>query len=144
VIGVAKTAFQAATHAMPVLRGTSARPLFVTAAGMSRDEAANLVRHMSGRHRLPDAMRRAAPRRHTRTHGPARRQTRRKATPLTKRGSRHESALVRMAAPVMLWAGSECRCDPRTSHPPDPGGTGRRPEAAVLLARRRHRARTGR
>jgi deoxyribonuclease V len=56
VIGVAKTAFQAATHAMPVLRGTSARPLFVTAAGMSRDEA---VRHMSGRHRLPDAMRRA-------------------------------------------------------------------------------------
>ena len=59
MIGVAKTAFQAATHAMPVLRGTSARPLFVTAAGMSRDEAANLVRHMSGRHRLPDAMRRA-------------------------------------------------------------------------------------
>lgn len=57
MIGVAKTAFQAATHTVPVLRGTSARPSFVTAAGMSRDEAANLVRHMSGRRRLPDAMR---------------------------------------------------------------------------------------
>ena len=59
VIGVAKTAFHTATHAVPVLRGTSARPLFVTAAGMPREEAADLVRHMAGRHRLPDAIRRA-------------------------------------------------------------------------------------
>jgi deoxyribonuclease V len=59
VIGVAKTAFHAATHAVPVLRGTSASPLFVTAAGMPRDEAADLVRHMAGQHRLPDAIRRA-------------------------------------------------------------------------------------
>jgi len=59
VIGVAKTAFHTATHAVPVLRGTSARPLFVTAAGMPRDEAAGLVRHMAGQHRLPDALRRA-------------------------------------------------------------------------------------
>jgi len=59
VIGVAKTAFHTATHAVPVLRGTSARPLFVTAAGMPRDEAAELVRHMAGQHRLPDAIRRA-------------------------------------------------------------------------------------
>jgi deoxyribonuclease V len=59
VIGVAKTAFHTATHAVPVLRGTSASPLFVTAAGMSRDEAADLVRHMAGQHRLPDAIRRA-------------------------------------------------------------------------------------
>jgi deoxyribonuclease V len=59
VIGVAKTAFRTATHAVPVLRGTSARPLFVTAAGMPRDEAAELVRHMAGQHRLPDAIRRA-------------------------------------------------------------------------------------
>jgi len=35
------------------------------------------------------------------------------------------------------------RMDPRTSYPPDPGGTGRRPEAAVLLAGCRHRKRTG-
>jgi hypothetical protein len=42
-----------------VLRGISARPLFVTAAGMPRTEAADLVRHMAGRFRLPDALRRA-------------------------------------------------------------------------------------
>jgi deoxyribonuclease V len=59
VIGVAKSAFRTATHAIPVLRGTSARPLYVTAAGMPRTDAADLVRHMAGRHRLPDALRRA-------------------------------------------------------------------------------------
>ena len=59
VIGVAKSAFRTATHAVPVLRGTSVRPLFVTAAGMPRDEAVDLVRHMAGQHRLPDAIRRA-------------------------------------------------------------------------------------
>ena len=58
VIGVAKTAFRTATHAIPVLRGTSARPLYVTAAGMSRPGAAELVRQMAGRHRMPDALRR--------------------------------------------------------------------------------------
>jgi deoxyribonuclease V len=59
VIGVAKTAFRTATHAIPVLRGTSARPLYVTAAGMNRHDAAGLVQHMAGRYRLPDALRRA-------------------------------------------------------------------------------------
>ena len=59
VIGVAKSAFRTATHAVPVLRGTSARPLFVTAAGMPRADAAELVRHMAGRFRVPDALRRA-------------------------------------------------------------------------------------
>ena len=60
VIGVAKTAFRRATHAVPVVRGeSSARPLYVTAAGMSRHRAADLVRHMAGRSRLPDALRRA-------------------------------------------------------------------------------------
>jgi deoxyribonuclease V len=60
VIGVAKTAFRTATHAVPVMRGErSARPLYVTAAGMPRQEAAELVRRMAGRHRLPDALRRA-------------------------------------------------------------------------------------
>src|SRR6185437_8578832 len=58
VIGVAKTAFRTATHAIPVLRGTSARPLYVTAAGISRLGAAELVRQMAGRHRMPDALRR--------------------------------------------------------------------------------------
>ncbi len=59
VIGVAKSAFRTATHAVPVLRGTATRPLFVTAAGMPRTEAAELVRRMAGRFRLPDALRRA-------------------------------------------------------------------------------------
>jgi deoxyribonuclease V len=59
VIGVAKSAFRAATHAIPVLRGTSARPLYVTAAGMLRTDAADIVRRMAGRHRMPDALRRA-------------------------------------------------------------------------------------
>jgi deoxyribonuclease V len=59
VVGVAKTAFRAASHAVPVLRGTSGRPLYVTAAGMPRQDAADLVRNMAGRYRLPDALRRA-------------------------------------------------------------------------------------
>jgi deoxyribonuclease V len=59
VIGVAKSAFATATHAIPVLRGAAARPLFVTAAGMPRADAAELVRGMAGRFRVPDALRRA-------------------------------------------------------------------------------------
>ncbi len=59
VIGVAKTPFRTATHAIPVTRGGSARPLFVTAAGLPLLEAASLVRAMAGRYRLPDALRRA-------------------------------------------------------------------------------------
>ncbi len=59
VIGVAKTAFRTASHAVPVLRGRSARPLFVTAAGLPAAAAADLVRRMAGRYRLPDALRRA-------------------------------------------------------------------------------------
>jgi deoxyribonuclease V len=58
VIGVAKSAFLTATHAIPVLRGTSARPLFVTSAGLPRAEAARMVREMAGQFRLPDVLRR--------------------------------------------------------------------------------------
>jgi deoxyribonuclease V len=59
VIGVAKSRFRTATHAVPVVRGSSGRPLFVTAAGMPRADAADLVRRMVGRYRLPDALHRA-------------------------------------------------------------------------------------
>jgi deoxyribonuclease V len=59
VIGVAKTPFRTATHAVAVLRGTSAQPLYITAAGMPRTDAASLVRQMAGRYRVPDALRRA-------------------------------------------------------------------------------------
>ena len=59
VIGVAKSRFRTATHALAVVRGSSERPLFVTAAGMPAADAADLIRHMAGRYRLPDALRRA-------------------------------------------------------------------------------------
>jgi deoxyribonuclease V len=59
VIGVAKSRFSTASHAVPVLRGASARPLFVTVAGMSRADAAELVQRMAGPFRVPDALRRA-------------------------------------------------------------------------------------
>ena len=48
VIGVAKSRFRTATHAVPVVRGSSVRPLFVTAAGMPAADAADLVRRMTG------------------------------------------------------------------------------------------------
>jgi deoxyribonuclease V len=59
VIGVAKTSFRTATHAILVTRAGSARPLFVTAAGLPLGEAAALVGQMAGRYRIPDALRRA-------------------------------------------------------------------------------------
>ena len=59
VIGVAKSRFLTATHAVPVVRGSSVRPLFVTSSGMPTADAADLVRRMADRYRLPDALRRA-------------------------------------------------------------------------------------
>ena len=58
VIGVAKSRFRTATHAVAVVRGSSARPLCVTAAGMPAIDAADLIRDMAGRYRLPDTLRR--------------------------------------------------------------------------------------
>ncbi|MGH3261763.1 MAG: endonuclease V [Trebonia sp.] len=56
VIGVAKTRFRTATHAAEVFRGQSARPLYVTAAGMAIADAAGVVSQMAGQFRLPDAL----------------------------------------------------------------------------------------
>ncbi|GAA1853115.1 endonuclease V [Myceligenerans crystallogenes] len=59
VVGVAKTRFAAATHAIEVTRGASSRrPLYVTALGLPPDEAAQMVRDMAGEARFPDALRR--------------------------------------------------------------------------------------
>ncbi len=58
VIGVAKNPFRTATHAVPVCRGRSTRPLYVTAAGMPVERAAALVAGMAGAYRIPDALRR--------------------------------------------------------------------------------------
>jgi deoxyribonuclease V len=57
VVGVAKTFFTTATHAIPVIRGQATHPLYVTAAGLPAAEAAELIRQMSGMFRLPDALR---------------------------------------------------------------------------------------
>jgi deoxyribonuclease V len=53
VVGVAKNAFRGSDFAVEVLRGTSARPLYVTALGMDAGDAAAEVRAMHGEHRMP-------------------------------------------------------------------------------------------
>ena len=53
VIGVAKTRYRDDTWSIPVLRGASKRPLFVTSAGIEAKNAAECVRHMHGHHRIP-------------------------------------------------------------------------------------------
>jgi deoxyribonuclease V len=63
VVGVAKTPWATAAsvderasnerRAVPVTRGTSAKPLFVTAAGIDVGLAAKLVAQMHGEHRIP-------------------------------------------------------------------------------------------
>jgi deoxyribonuclease V len=58
VIGVAKTSFHTATHAVAVLRGAATKPLYVTAAGLPVSAAAAFVTGMSGAFRMPDALRR--------------------------------------------------------------------------------------
>jgi deoxyribonuclease V len=54
VVGVAKTCFQSARLAVPVLRGeASSKPLFVTVAGLDPGAAAAQVQAMHGPHRIP-------------------------------------------------------------------------------------------
>ncbi len=60
IIGVGKTAYRGAeTWCERVVRGAGARPLFVTAAGMTSKEAAVIVLAMHGDHRIPTLIRRA-------------------------------------------------------------------------------------
>lgn len=61
VVGVAKRPFGDAPQpvaVVPVLRGASRRPLYVTAVGMAADEAACRVRAMAGKYRIPALLRR--------------------------------------------------------------------------------------
>lgn len=58
IIGVAKTAFHAAP-AIPIKRGESNSPLFVTAIGADAQEAAQRIQGMAGPYRIPDLLRRA-------------------------------------------------------------------------------------
>lgn len=58
VVGVAKSEFVGATDAVPVYRGDSHSPLYVTAAGVSAEEAAGWVARMHGPHRIPGLLKR--------------------------------------------------------------------------------------
>jgi deoxyribonuclease V len=53
VIGVAKTSFAGMSEDCGVLRGTSTRPLYVTAVGIPLEEAKTHVKAMHGKHRIP-------------------------------------------------------------------------------------------
>lgn len=60
VVGIAKTAFKKVESwpgVVEVLRGTSRNPLFVTAVGIEPELAAQCVRRMAGRHRIPEILR---------------------------------------------------------------------------------------
>lgn len=58
VIGVAKRRFEGASTAVPILRGTSRQPLFVTTTGTDVIAVAAAVRGMHGPHRLPTMLKR--------------------------------------------------------------------------------------
>jgi deoxyribonuclease V len=53
VIGVAKSRFRDTPAEAEVLRGSSAKPLYVTSIGIPPDTARRLVRDMHGAHRIP-------------------------------------------------------------------------------------------
>ena len=53
VIGVAKTTFVQSNCCVEVFRGTSQRPLMVTAVGMEVDDAALHIQNMHGENRIP-------------------------------------------------------------------------------------------
>ena len=59
VIGVAKSRFRKSSIAVEVMRGSSLRPLFVTAVGMDQSEAAERIRDMHGNFRMPTLLKRA-------------------------------------------------------------------------------------
>jgi deoxyribonuclease V len=57
VIGVAKTMLRGDDWSAQVMRGASARPLYVTAAGVDLADAAAAVKRMHGRYRVPTLLR---------------------------------------------------------------------------------------
>jgi len=59
VIGIAKNRFRNEAFSCQVFRGRSRRPLYVTAAGVSQEEAAGQIRVMHGPHRIPTAIKKA-------------------------------------------------------------------------------------
>lgn len=58
IVGVAKNAFRPDDGSIPVLRGESKRPLYLSAVGVDAQRAAEALRNMHGRFRLPTALKR--------------------------------------------------------------------------------------
>ena len=58
VIGVAKSRYRPVASAREVFRGSSAKPLYVTAAGIDVTQAARHVLEMHGKHRIPTLLKR--------------------------------------------------------------------------------------
>jgi deoxyribonuclease V len=58
VVGVAKTPYGPEVPAARVLRGGSAKPIFVSAVGLGLDDAADGVGRMHGSHRIPALLKR--------------------------------------------------------------------------------------
>lgn len=59
VIGVAKTRFGDVQFALPLFRGQSRKPLYVTGVGIEPHQAAECVARMHGPNRIPTILRRA-------------------------------------------------------------------------------------
>ena len=59
VIGVAKNPLKAADRFVPILRGGSTKPLFVSAVNVPVERAAELIRSMDGEFRIPTLIRTA-------------------------------------------------------------------------------------
>ena len=59
VIGVAKSSFKGSESALKVFRGPSKRPLFVTAAGIDMEIAADHILGMHGKYRIPTLLKEA-------------------------------------------------------------------------------------
>jgi len=57
VVGIAKNPFRLADRFLPVLRGRSHKPLFISAADMPVEKAAERVRSMHGEFRIPTLLR---------------------------------------------------------------------------------------
>lgn len=57
VVGVAKNPLKIADRYVPIHRGRSKRPLFISATGLCADQAAQCVLEMHGPHRIPTLIR---------------------------------------------------------------------------------------
>lgn len=53
VVGVAKNPLSIAERFVEVMRGTSSRPLYVSCAGCTLEEACSWIQNMHGAHRIP-------------------------------------------------------------------------------------------